>query len=53
MAPGECGFNTPGILVKAIRAGSLPIQAADLIKAELEKNRFKMNFNSFQEFLGG
>ncbi len=53
MAPGECGFNTPCILLKAIRAGILSTWAADLIKAELEKNRFKMNFNSFQEFLGG
>jgi predicted nucleic acid-binding protein len=44
-------INTPGILLKAIRRGSLSVQAADLIKAELEENRFKMSFKSFQELV--
>jgi predicted nucleic acid-binding protein len=39
-------INTLGILLKAIRRGSLSVQAADLIKAELEENRFKMSFNA-------
>jgi|ERR1700746_1616959 len=44
-------INTPGILLKAIRQGHLTVQAADLIKAELETNRFKMSFGSFQELV--
>jgi predicted nucleic acid-binding protein len=44
-------INTPGILLKAIRQGSLSVQAADLIKAELEENSFKMSFKSFQELV--
>jgi predicted nucleic acid-binding protein len=44
-------INTPGILLKAIRRGSLSVQAADLIKAELEENRFKMSFKSFRELV--
>jgi predicted nucleic acid-binding protein len=44
-------INTPGILLKAIRRGSLSVQAADLIKAALEENRFKMSFKSFQELV--
>ncbi len=32
-------INTPGILLKAIRQGSLSVQAADLIKAKLEETR--------------
>lgn len=44
-------INTPGILLKALRQGLLSVQAADLIKAELEGNRFKMSFKSFQELL--
>lgn len=44
-------INTPGVLLKAIRQGTLSVQAADLIKAELEENRFKMSFKSFQEFV--
>jgi predicted nucleic acid-binding protein len=42
-------INTPGILLKAIREGVLSVVAADGIKAELERNRFKMSFKSFQE----
>jgi predicted nucleic acid-binding protein len=45
--------NTPGLLVKAIQQGLLSIDNADSIKAELEKNRFKMDFHSFQQFAGG
>src|SRR6266576_3738860 len=44
-------INTPGILLKAIRQGSLYVQAADLIKVELEANRFKMSFKSFRELV--
>ena len=44
-------INTPGILLKAVRQGLLSVQAADLIKAELEANRFKMSFKSFQELV--
>ena len=44
-------INTPGILLKAIREGSLSVQAADQIKADLEANRFKMSFKSFQELV--
>jgi predicted nucleic acid-binding protein len=44
-------INTPGILLKAIRRGTLSVQTADLIKADLEENRFKMSFRSFQELV--
>lgn len=44
-------INTPGILLKALRQGLLSVQSADLIKAELEGNRFKMSFKSFQELV--
>ena len=46
-------INTPGLILKAIQNGVLSISEADAIKAELEKNRFKMYFGSFQEFAGG
>jgi len=45
--------NTPGLLLKAIKQGLLSVGEADEIKAELEKNRFKMDFRSFQEILEG
>jgi predicted nucleic acid-binding protein len=45
-------INTPGLILKAIQDGVLSISEADAIKAELEKNRFKMDFGSFQEFAG-
>jgi predicted nucleic acid-binding protein len=45
-------INTPGLILKAIQNGVLSISEADAIKAELEKNRFKMDFGSFQEFAG-
>jgi predicted nucleic acid-binding protein len=44
-------INTPGILLKAIREGSLSVQAADQLKADLEAHRFKMSFKSFQELV--
>jgi predicted nucleic acid-binding protein len=44
-------INTPGILLKAIRQGSLSVQAADQIKADLEAHRFKMSCKSFQELV--
>jgi predicted nucleic acid-binding protein len=50
-AKGIKVINTPGILLKAIQQGSLTVLAADLIKAELETNRFKMSFKSFQELV--
>jgi predicted nucleic acid-binding protein len=50
-AKGIKVINTPGILLKAIQQRSLTVQAADLIKAELETNRFKMSFKSFQELV--
>jgi len=44
-------INTPGILLKSIRHGILSVEAADLIKAELETKKFKMSFNSFRELV--
>lgn len=41
-------INTPGLLLKAIRRGVLTVEAADGMKAELEKHRFKMSFDSFR-----
>lgn len=45
-------LNTPGILLKAIRANVLTVAEADKLKAELERHRFKMKFGSFGELLG-
>jgi predicted nucleic acid-binding protein len=45
-------INTPGILLKAIRQGVLTVDDADAIKAELEQNRFRMNFDSFGGLVG-
>ncbi len=45
-------INTPGILLKAITRKVLTVEAADAIKAQLEKHRFKMSFNSFGELVG-
>lgn len=44
-------LTTPGILLKAIRCGSITVGQADDIKAELETRRFKMNFKSFADLL--
>lgn len=46
-------INTPGLLLKAIQNGVLSVSEADAIKAVLEENRFRMDFGSFQEFVGG
>lgn len=46
-------LNTPGLLVLAIRCGALTIEEADQIKATLEGQRFRMNFASFRDVLGG
>ena len=46
-------LTTPGILLQAIRNGALPVEEADEIKARLEAHRFKMNFASFADLLGG
>jgi predicted nucleic acid-binding protein len=42
-------INTPGILLNAIRRGVLTVEAADALKVELEKNRFRMDFDSFRD----
>jgi predicted nucleic acid-binding protein len=52
-AAGVRIVNTPGLLLKAIHQGLLTVGEADSIKAALEKNRFKMDFDSFQEFARG
>jgi Predicted nucleic acid-binding protein, contains PIN domain len=44
-------LTTPGILVGCIRAGSLSVEEADVIKAELERQRFTMSFSSFADLL--
>jgi predicted nucleic acid-binding protein len=44
-------INTPGILLAAIRAGALTIEAADQIKMKLEQRRFKMKFDSFRSLV--
>ena len=46
-------INTPGLLLKAIQEGLVNVGQADAIKSELERNRFKMDFGSFQEIAGG
>ena len=50
-APGIQILNTPGIILLAIRKGVLTIQQADEIKDALEKNKFKMGFNSLGELV--
>jgi len=44
-------INTPGILLAAIRRGELTVAAADEIKTQLEKRRFKMKFDSFASLI--
>ncbi len=44
-------LTTPGILLGCIRAGSLSVEEADAIKAELERQRFTMSFSSFADLL--
>jgi hypothetical protein len=43
--------NTPGILLAAIRAGALTIEAADQIKTNLEQRRFKIKFDLFRSLV--
>jgi predicted nucleic acid-binding protein len=50
-APGIQLLNTPGIILLAIRKGVLTVQQADEIKDALEKNKFKMGFNSFEDLV--
>lgn len=43
--------TTAGILVRAVRARIITIPEADEIKSVLEKNRFRMDFESFADCL--
>ena len=45
-------LTTVDILLACIRSGMLTVEAADGIKAELERQRFRMTFASFREVLG-
>ena len=42
-------LTTPEILLRAIRAGIITVEQADEAKACLEKNRFRMKFDSFAD----
>jgi predicted nucleic acid-binding protein len=44
-------INTPGLLVLAIRRGTLTVTEADRAKATLETKRFTMRFKSFAELV--
>jgi hypothetical protein len=44
-------INTPGLLVLAIRRGSLTVAEADRAKATLETRSFTMRFKSFAELV--
>jgi predicted nucleic acid-binding protein len=44
-------LNTPGIILLAIKAGSLSVEDADEAKRQLENKRFRMKFGSFRELL--
>src|SRR6266542_585677 len=46
LGPGRA-LTTPGILLGSVRAGTLTVEEADDIKAELERQRFRMSFSSF------
>jgi predicted nucleic acid-binding protein len=43
--------TTAGLLVLAIRAGSISVEQADEAKRVLERNRFRMGFKSFREVM--
>ena len=45
-------LDTSNILLACIRSGMLTVEQADGIKAELERQRFRMTFASFREVLG-
>ena len=51
LGPGRV-VNTPGLLLRAIHRGTIEVAAADDMKAELERRRFKMSFGSFADLLG-
>lgn len=42
-------LTTAGILVRAIRSEIITVPEADALKAALEQNRFRMDFESFAE----
>ena len=44
--------NTPGLLLLAIRRGTLTVADADRTKAVLEARNFRMKFRSFADFVG-
>jgi predicted nucleic acid-binding protein len=44
-------MTTPDLIVSAIRAGLATVAQADQWKHELERRRFKMKFDSFQDLL--
>ncbi|RJQ79194.1 MAG: hypothetical protein C4519_11145 [Desulfobacteraceae bacterium] len=44
-------MTTPDLILSAIRAGLVTVTKADQWKRELERRRFKMNFDSFQDLL--
>lgn len=44
-------LNTPGLLLMAIRAGTLTVGEADAAKAILEANRYTMRFASFADLV--
>jgi predicted nucleic acid-binding protein len=50
LGPGRI-LNTPGLLLLGIRRGILTIKEADELKAELERQRFRMKFASFRELV--
>jgi predicted nucleic acid-binding protein len=45
--------DTPGLLVMAIRRGTLTVDDADRAKAILETHRFTMRFHSFADLITG
>ncbi|HEX4961165.1 MAG TPA: hypothetical protein VF173_10040 [Thermoanaerobaculia bacterium] len=44
-------FNTPGLLLLAVRRSLLSVDQADKAKAVLERCRFRMTFGSFREIV--
>lgn len=44
-------IDTPGLLLTAIREDLLSVTEADAVKATLERHRFRMRFQSFEELL--
>jgi predicted nucleic acid-binding protein len=44
-------LDTPGLMLLAIRRGLLDVDAANRLKACLERHRFKMRFASFDELI--